>query len=152
MNQREQLRAMMDSAEYTPPETSLHFHISTMTHETARNISGILREAGIEAVVVPTTQERDGIILTDRLADFTWDSQSWRWKCDGSCRARGEAEHRDYRHLTEEQRSVFAERVMDAVNRERGNLRRMDLSDISDMGPPVCTTECLLPPSHPERG
>lgn len=74
--QREILPQMIEDADYRPPERSLNFRISMVKYRGVERIERALRAAGIEAVATPSTQERDGTILTDRLASFTWDSQT----------------------------------------------------------------------------
>ena len=139
--QRNTLRDLIDSTAYTAPERSLNFHVSMVDYRDAENIRRILQAAGIEAIITPVTQERDGIILTDQLASFTWESQTGNWNCDGSCRAAGEPPHRDFRHLTPEQRHGFTERLMDNMNSMRGDLD-MDMSEITRMEPNTATTDC----------
>jgi hypothetical protein len=139
--QRQALVEMIDSTDYTPPEKSVHFHLSLEGEHNPEHVQKALANAGIKACVTPATHERDGLFLTNRMASFTWDSQTGNWNCDKSCSKAGETVHRNFNKLSLEQQFKFVDRVIDLMNNARGDAD-MDLQEVSKIGPPVRTEEC----------
>ena len=139
--QQQALAEMIDSTDYTPPEKSVHFHLSLDGEHNPEHVQEALANAGIKACVTPATHERDGLFLTDRMASFTWDSQTGNLNCDQSCSEAGELVHRNFNKLSPEQQFKFVNRVIDLMNNARGDAD-MDLIEMSKIGPPVRTEEC----------
>ena len=83
----------------------------------------------------------DGIIMTRRIAAYTWDSQTGNDECDKSCISAGEPPHRPFDDLSEEQQNEFTTRVLAFMDRRRGDLD-MDLTDMARTAPPVATEPC----------
>ena len=119
-----------------------YFHIAIQDPQDQDHITEILETAGIiVSDITETTHEHDGIIMTRRMAAFTWDSQTSNDDCDKSCISAGEPPHRPFDDLSEEQQNHFATRVLDFMNRHRGDLD-MNLTDMIRMQPPVATEPC----------
>ena len=139
--QHEVLAEMLKNTDYEPSSKAANFHINLLGEHDPQHIKEILASAGIKAIVTPATHERDGVFLTDRMASFTWDSQTSIWNCDQSCQETGEPVHRNFNKLSPEQQFKFVNRVIDLMNNARGNAD-MDLNEVSKVGPPVRTGEC----------
>ena len=141
-SQHEALAQLMDSAEYTTPESTRNFHISLEGEYNSEQIQKALAAAGIKASATPTTHERNGIFLTHRMASFTWDSQTGNWNCNGSCTKEDRPPHQNYNDLSPEQQTRFTNQVIDIMNLARGETD-LNLDHISRLDPQVCTQECV---------
>ena len=121
---------------------STHFHITTLYDHDAQTIARVLREAGIQAPnVIEATHEQDGVIMTRRMAGFTWDSQTGNNDCDGSCVKADLPPHRPLSDLSPAQQSIFTDQVLAFMSRHRGEFD-MNLEGMNRLGPPVATGPC----------
>ena len=109
---------------------STQFHITTVHLHDAQTIAKVLREAGIEAPnIVEATHEQDGVIMTRRMAEFTWDSQTGNNDCDRSCVKADLPPHPPLSDLSPAQQSIFTDQTIRLMSRHRGELD-MDIEGI----------------------
>lgn len=141
MSEQSSMSEFYRSADYVEPDSATFFHLSLADGISADNLKAALAGAGIDAAVTAATHERDGVILTDRMASFTWDSKTGNDDCKGECRTDGGPVHVNYRALSPEQRFAFVNRVADVMNYYRGDVE-IGLSNISDDDNPVRVDFC----------
>ena len=142
MSEQSALSEFYNSAQYIQPESSHFFHLSLGDGVSPEAVKAALAQAGIDAAVTPCTHERDGVILTDRMASFTWDSKTGNDDCDQSCSEDGGPAHVNYRDLSPEQRFLFVNRVADVMNYYRGDCE-ITLDGIAATDNPVRTQACV---------
>lgn len=141
MSNQNAIAELMPISEYVEPATSTTFHVSIETGQSAETIKRALAAIGVRATVTNATHERDGVIMTDRMASFTWDSQTGNLDIDDPDAEDCDPKHVNYRQLTPEQQAWFVDRVVDRMNEARGEAE-MDLRGINRLGPPVAVSPC----------
>jgi hypothetical protein len=115
--------------------------VTTQKDEDPERVRAALQEAGINVSdIVETTHERSGIIMTWRMAGYTWDSQTGRDNCDGSCAENGGPPHRPLDEISPEQQHRFINRALNLMNEHRGDID-MGLQGEQWTNPPVATTD-----------
>ena len=142
MSTQDTIAELMPLAEYVEPSTSTNFHVSIEVGQSAETIRRALAAIGVKATVTYATHERDGVMMTDRMSSFTWDSQTGNLDIDDPDAEDCDPKHVNYRQLTPEQQGWFVDRVVDRMNHARGEAD-MDLRGINRLGPPVAVTPCV---------
>ncbi len=118
-----------------------HMLVTTQKDEDPERIREALQAAGINVSdIVETTHEQNGIIMTWRMAGYTWDSQTGRDNCDGSCAENGRPPHRSLGEISPEQQYRFINRALNFMNEHRGDID-MGLHGERWTNPPVATTD-----------
>lgn len=129
-----------DHPDYVAPKASRNFHLSLTDAVPAEALQRALAAIGVNAEIVPATHLHNDIALTDRLASYTWDTQTGNVDCDDSCRENN-VQHRPYSKLAPEQREYFVNRILDTLDHYRGDVEiRADLIHLH--GPPVAVEVC----------
>ena len=119
-----------------------YFHVGVDGPRNPQAVREALETAGFAVQdIVETTHEHSGIIMTARMAGYTWDSQTGNNNCNGSCAEEGGPPHRKLAELSDEQHGNFVTRALDFMNSCRGDME-MDLEGLARLGRPVRTHDC----------
>lgn len=100
-------------------ERTTTFHVELMSPLSEEDLARIITGAGIQTLTVrATTQNVDGVIITDTLIEGIWNHETGQDACTGECQASARP-HLPYRQLDQRQRSIFAQRVAAFMDESR---------------------------------
>ena len=119
------MNAYEETDEGQESHESKFFHIALDQPASAVQVSNALQAAGINGLTTPATFEEDGVILTSRMAAFTWDSQAGA----GDFNEPGDNDTPRLADLPPEQQDRFVSAVLRNMNYYRGE---MDLCNTTD--------------------
>ena len=115
-----------------------NFFIEFSAGSTEQELRQFLEHAGYKTITVrDTSQNNDGIIITETLLQGIWNHDTGYATCEDKCANHAKPRHVAYEALTEHQRNSFAEAVAAFMDRSRQQafqpIQFLDPDDFEDI-------------------